>query len=67
MKRSWSRRRRSFPGYELLTEYFVFPQKFLFFDVTGLGPEARRRFGERPDAAHRYLSRSATSSRWNGM
>ena len=31
---------RSFPGYELLTEYFVFPQKFLFFDVTGLGPEA---------------------------
>ena len=37
---------RSFPGYELLTEYFVFPQKFLFFDVTGLGPEARRRFGD---------------------
>ena len=36
---------RSFPGYELLTEYFVFPQKFLFFDVTGLSPEARRRFG----------------------
>jgi type VI secretion system protein ImpG len=27
---------RSFPGYRLLTEYFAFPHKFLFFDVTGL-------------------------------
>ena len=27
---------RSFPGYKLLTEYFTFPEKFLFFDVTGL-------------------------------
>ncbi len=27
---------RSFPAYALLSEYFVFPQKFLFFDVTGL-------------------------------
>ena len=27
---------RSFPGYRLLTEYFTFPHKFLFFDVTGL-------------------------------
>jgi type VI secretion system protein ImpG len=27
---------RSFPGYRLLTEYFAFPQKFLFCDVTGL-------------------------------
>jgi type VI secretion system protein ImpG len=27
---------RSFPGYRLLTEYFAFPQKFLFVDVTGL-------------------------------
>ncbi|AMV23267.1 hypothetical protein VT84_02580 [Gemmata sp. SH-PL17] len=25
---------RSFIGYRLLTEYFTFPQKFLFFDVT---------------------------------
>jgi type VI secretion system protein ImpG len=24
---------RSFPGYRLLTEYFAFPQKFLFFEV----------------------------------
>lgn len=34
--------RRSFMGYRLLTEYFAFPQKFLFFDVTGLGEAARR-------------------------
>jgi type VI secretion system protein ImpG len=27
---------RSFPGYRLVTEYFAFPQKFLFCDVTGL-------------------------------
>jgi type VI secretion system protein ImpG len=26
----------SFIGYRLLTEYFAFPQKFLFFDLTGL-------------------------------
>lgn len=29
---------RSFPGYRLLTEYFNFPQKFLFFDIRGLNP-----------------------------
>src|SRR5207237_649924 len=28
--------RRSFPGYRLLQEYFVFPDQFLFFEVTGL-------------------------------
>ncbi len=27
---------RSFPGYRLLQEYFQFPEKFFFFDVTGL-------------------------------
>lgn len=26
----------SFPGYRLLTELFIFPEKFLFFDVAGL-------------------------------
>lgn len=30
---------RSFPGYRLLTEFFAFPKKFLFFDLTGLTPE----------------------------
>jgi type VI secretion system protein ImpG len=28
--------RRSFPGYRLLQEYFTFPDKFFFLDVTGL-------------------------------
>ncbi len=27
---------RSLPGYRLLTEFFTFPHKFLFFDLTGL-------------------------------
>ena len=27
---------RSFPGYRLLLEYFCFPEKFLFFDLSGL-------------------------------
>ncbi|MEW5724751.1 MAG: type VI secretion system baseplate subunit TssF [Thermodesulfobacteriota bacterium] len=26
----------SFPGYRVLQEYFILPQKFLFFDLTGL-------------------------------
>lgn len=37
---------RSFPGYRLLTEYFAFPDKFLFFDVTGLDQAARAGFGD---------------------
>jgi type VI secretion system protein ImpG len=28
--------RRSFLGYRLLEEYFIFPEKFFFFDLTGL-------------------------------
>lgn len=28
---------RSLPGYRLLFEYFCFPEKFLFFDLDGLG------------------------------
>jgi type VI secretion system protein ImpG len=40
---------RSFAGYRLLTEYFAFPDKFLFFDVTGLDRAARAGFGERFD------------------
>ena len=38
---------RSFLGYRLLTEYFAFPDKFLFFDVTGLEQAARAGFGDR--------------------
>lgn len=36
---------RSFIGYKLLTEYFAFPYKFLFFDVEGLNLAAANKFG----------------------
>jgi type VI secretion system protein ImpG len=29
---------RSFPGYRMLSEYFAFPEKFQFFDLTGFSP-----------------------------
>jgi type VI secretion system protein ImpG len=32
----------SFQGYRLLHEYFAFPQRFLFVDLKGLAPAARR-------------------------
>ena len=37
---------RSFAGYRLLSEYFAFPEKFLFFELTGLDQAARAGFGE---------------------
>ena len=37
---------RSFPGYRLLTEYFAFPEKFLFFDVLGLEQAVQASYGE---------------------
>jgi type VI secretion system protein ImpG len=36
---------RSFAGYRLLQEYFHFPEKFLFVDVTGLDGLAKSDFG----------------------
>lgn len=33
---------RSFSGFRLLSEYFAFPQKFLFFDIAGLAQPARQ-------------------------
>ena len=38
---------RSFFGYRLLQEYFAFPQKFLFFDLTALDRARQARFGDR--------------------
>ena len=38
---------RSFMGYRLLTEYFSFPEKFLFFDINELGQAGRAGFGDR--------------------
>jgi type VI secretion system protein ImpG len=37
--------KRSFAGYRLLQEYFAFPQKFFFYDLTGLDRLARAGFG----------------------
>ena len=36
---------RSFLGYRLLSEYFAFPEKFLFFDLAALGPAALSKAG----------------------
>jgi type VI secretion system protein ImpG len=33
---------RSFQGYRLLQEYFAFPQRYRFFELTGLGPHVGR-------------------------
>ena len=41
--------KRSFMGYRLLTEYFAFPYKFLFFDVYGLDKAAEAKFGSNFD------------------
>jgi type VI secretion system protein ImpG len=37
---------RSFMGYRLLSEYFAFPQKFMFFELSGLRPAAEAGFGD---------------------
>jgi type VI secretion system protein ImpG len=41
--------RRSFAGYRLLQEYFTFPQKFLFFDLSGLEKLQSAGFGNRAE------------------
>jgi len=38
---------RSFLGYRLLQEYFSFPEKFLFFDISGLDRVPRTGFDDR--------------------
>ncbi|MGV2335694.1 MAG UNVERIFIED_CONTAM: type VI secretion system baseplate subunit TssF [Planctomycetaceae bacterium] len=35
----------SFPGYGMLTEYFVLPRKFLFFELSGLSRQLRSKLG----------------------
>jgi type VI secretion system protein ImpG len=37
--------KRSFQGYRLLTEYFAFPYKFLFFDIHGIDQAIGKKFG----------------------
>lgn len=41
--------RRSFVGYRLLQEYFCFPQKFFFLDLTGLDRVCHGGFGARAE------------------
>lgn len=41
--------KRSFPGYRLLTEYFAFPYKYLFFDIHGVDQAISKKFGSRFD------------------
>ncbi|MEP7211651.1 MAG: type VI secretion system baseplate subunit TssF [Acidobacteriota bacterium] len=41
--------KRSFMGYRLLTEYFSFPYKFLFFDICGLDRAIASKFGSHFD------------------
>lgn len=41
--------KRSFAGYRLLSEYFAFPYKFLFFDLFGLDKAVAAKFGSHFD------------------
>jgi type VI secretion system protein ImpG len=41
--------RRSHVGFRLLTEYFAFPEKYFFLDLTGLGALRAARFGDRAE------------------
>ncbi len=41
--------KRSFSGYRLLTEYFAFPHKFLFFDIYGIDRAIAQKFGSHFD------------------
>ena len=55
---------RSFPGYRLLTEWFTFPQKFLFVDLAGLDREALTRIGNKLEI-YFYLNRTTTDLQQN--
>ena len=41
---------RGFSGFRLLTEYFSFPEKFLFFEFSGIGAKTRGPAGEKGSA-----------------
>ena len=55
---------RSFPGYRLLTEFFTFPQKFLFVDLAGLDRKAMRNLGSRCEI-YIFLNRSTVDLEQN--
>ncbi len=49
---------RSFVGYRLLTEYFTFPEKFLFFDITGLSRKIQMEAGNKLEIFF-YINRTS--------
>lgn len=51
---------RSFPGYRLLSEFFAFPARFLFFDV--VLPESKLREAGRTLEVHFFLRRTLLDS-----
>jgi type VI secretion system protein ImpG len=50
---------RSFPGYRLLTEYFAFPEKFLFVDLEGLDFSRFAGLGNHKATIYLLLDRSS--------
>ena len=48
---------RSFAGYRMLTEWFAFPEKFLYLDITGLEARTLLQEGDRLDI-YVYLGRA---------
>ncbi|MDZ4784140.1 MAG: type VI secretion system baseplate subunit TssF [Planctomycetia bacterium] len=50
---------RSFPGYRLLTEYFAFPEKFLFVDLADLDFQRWVGLGNHKATIHLLLDRSS--------
>ncbi len=55
---------RSFLGYRLLTEFFAFPEKFLFFDLAGWDRSRLERVGNQLEV-YMYLSRASTDLEQN--
>jgi type VI secretion system protein ImpG len=57
---------RSFLGYRLLSEYFTFPEKFLFFDLQGLTEEVLAKVGTTDTLeVYFYLDRTTTDLEQN--
>jgi type VI secretion system protein ImpG len=55
---------RSFVGYRLLTEYFAFAEKFLFFDLAGLSQAMFEKVGNRLEI-YFYLDRTSADLEQN--
>ncbi|MGH7469930.1 MAG: type VI secretion system baseplate subunit TssF [Longimicrobiales bacterium] len=57
--------RRSFLGYRLLQEYFVFPEKFYFLDLTGFDRVRAAGFGDKMEVV--FLIRSFERTDWRAL